>query len=199
MVLQWLRQLVDAQVLDQQCPAWLLRPGRTECGELWPVVQEIYTHLTGLKLPEIMSLKENRRIDVLLAYPDGTHQFFEIDEKQHFNPCRAITLEHYPNDVPLGFAKDTWKTRAFNTRPRSGGWARPCPPLFPEPGGRHQQRAFRDMLADLLPPRYGFRPTIRVSDRDVSEWQRWPQPLQSVSQALIDRGLPAEYVVLDAK
>jgi hypothetical protein len=54
------------------------------------------------------------------------------------------------------------------------------------------------MLADLLPSQYGYRPTLRVSDLEVVGWKSMPNPLQVVSQALIDRGLPAEYVHIAA-
>jgi hypothetical protein len=42
--------------------------------------------------------------------------------------------------------------------------ARPCPPLFPDAGGRHLQRAFRDALADLVPLEHGWLPTLRIAD-----------------------------------
>ena len=32
------------------------------------------------------------------------------------------------------------------------------------------QRAFRDMLADLLPPEHNFAPTLRVADFEVLPW-----------------------------
>lgn len=32
------------------------------------------------------------------------------------------------------------------------------------------QRAFRDMLADLLPPVHDFDPTLRIADFEVSGW-----------------------------
>jgi hypothetical protein len=35
------------------------------------------------------------------------------------------------------------------------------------PGGRHRERAFRDPLADLLPPLHGFGPTIRIGHFEV--------------------------------
>lgn len=35
-------------------PDWLVRPGRTECGDRWPLVCSIYSELTGLELPDHM-------------------------------------------------------------------------------------------------------------------------------------------------
>jgi hypothetical protein len=194
---QLIPHLVTADVHFQECPAWLIRPGRAECRDLWPTVQHIYNHLTEQHLPETMPQRELRRIDITLHYPDGSKQFLEIDETQHFNQWRSMTLDFYPDDVPVGFPKDQWKDRSDKSlKLPGGGFARPKPPLFPEQGGRHRQRAFRDMLADLLPSQYDYRPTLRVSDLEVAEWQSLPNPLQGISRALIDRGLPAEYISL---
>ncbi|WP_208543989.1 hypothetical protein [Nocardioides seonyuensis] len=41
-----------------------------------------------------------------LHEPTGT--FIEIDESQHFTTYRRLTLQHYPHDAPLGFAKDEY-------------------------------------------------------------------------------------------
>lgn len=53
---------------------------------------------------------------------------------------------------------------------RGGGFGRPCPPLFTELGGRHSQCAFRDALADLMPKLYGWAPTLRIGDFEVTAW-----------------------------
>ncbi len=42
--------------------------------------------------------------------------------------------------------------------------------LFPEAGGRHLQRAFRDALADLVPPEHGWAPTLRIAYWEVEPW-----------------------------
>lgn len=55
-------------------------------------------------------------------------------------------------------------------RLEGGGFRKPKPPLFPGEHGRHMQRAFRDTLADLLPPEHGFSPTLRIADFEVSGW-----------------------------
>lgn len=51
-----------------------------------------------------------------------------------------------------------------------GGFAKPRPPLLPNAGGRHLQRAFRDALADILPVEHGWLPTLRVADFEVESW-----------------------------
>ncbi len=178
-------------------PGLVSPTGPEECKERWDALEEIYRSLTDQTLPEVMSPKERRRIDVIIKFPDGTQQFVEVDERQHFNPWRAITLDHYPTNAKLGFPKDLWQPRALTTPAIFGGkWARPRPPLFPKHGGRHQQRAFRDSIADLLSPLYGLRPTIRISDLEVATWQSSSNPIKSFSVELITRGVPRDYVRL---
>lgn len=165
-----LSQVADGELAPGPTPAWLLRPGRDDCGTQWPLVREIYTALTGRDLPEAMPPRERRTIDAVLTHPDGTRRLVEIDEKQHFTPP-AVVLDHYPDDLPTGFDAPEWAPRARAAkRLPGGGFARPCPPLFPDPGGRHLQRAFRDGLADLLPSVHGWRPTLRIADFEVVDW-----------------------------
>jgi hypothetical protein len=93
----------------------------------------------------------------------------EVDERQHFTAARAVTLECYPRQAPLGFDAAVWlaRSRELSGREPGGGFAKPRPPLFPGDGGRHRQRAFRDALADLLPPEHGWLPTVRISDEEI--------------------------------
>ncbi len=86
--------------------------------------------------------------------PGQRARILEFDESQHFNRHRAATLRFYPQDVDVALSVDEWlrvserSTRKLST---TGGSGRAKPPLFPEPGRRHLQRASRDALADLLP------------------------------------------------
>src|SRR5439155_24449544 len=90
---------------------------------------------------------------------------------QHFNEFRASTLLLYPEQVPLGFPREVWLEASRHGRLIGPpGYWRPKPPLFPMDGGRHLQRAFRDALADLLPPLHGFAPTVRIADFEVIPW-----------------------------
>lgn len=168
-VARWLPVAVDAEVERECCPAWLIRPGRAECGRIWDAVSEIYGELTGLVLPEHAPPRERRRLDFVLTYPDGERQILEVDERQHFTAARAMTLERYPPVAVVGFPIAEWlaRSRQRTGREPGGGFAAPRPPLFPGAGGRHRQRAFRDTLADLLPSEHGWLPTIRMSDTEV--------------------------------
>jgi hypothetical protein len=90
-------------------------------------------------------------------------------------PRHGTPTDHYPDDLPTGFDAAEWAARArAATRLPGGGFARPCPPLFPDAGGRHLQRAFRDGLADLLPSVHGWRPTLRIADFEVVDWLHAP-------------------------
>lgn len=128
-------------------PDWLVRPGKQECGDQWPLVQEIYHRLTGIELPEVMRQAERRTVDGVFRSEAGTF-IFELDETQHFNAYRASTLRCYPDELPLAFDKCDWIRRCQRkTRLEGGGFAKPKPPLFPGENGRHKQRAFRTPLA----------------------------------------------------
>jgi hypothetical protein len=152
-------------------PDWLIRPGKSECGDRWALVQDIYHRLSGLDLPEVMRPIESRTVDGVFVYADDRTFIFELDEVQHFNTYRATTLRCYPDDLPLAFDKDEWIKRcAKKSRLEGGGFAVPRPPLFPDENGRHMQRAFRDALCDILPSEHGFLPTLRLGDFDVGSW-----------------------------
>jgi hypothetical protein len=77
----------------------------------------------------------------------------------------------YPRTLLVAFDRDAW-LRACDAKLKleGGGFGRPCPPLFPDVGGRHQQRAFRDALTDVLPAVHGWQPTLRIADFEVVGW-----------------------------
>lgn len=153
-------------------PHWLARPGRAECGPLWNVVSDIYARLTnGLRLPDVMPPRERRSLDALMSDASGLTHVLEIDEKQHFNAYRAQSLSLYPPDAPVAFPTDAWiEASMAKKRLEGGGFARARPPLFDLDNGRHRQRAFRDALADLLPPVHGWAPTIRIAQFEFEPW-----------------------------
>ena len=37
----------DCKLRQQETPRWLLRPGRQECGDLWPLVSDVYRQRLG--------------------------------------------------------------------------------------------------------------------------------------------------------
>lgn len=169
-------------------PLWLMRPGKSECGDRWPLVQAIYADLTtGTALPETMPPKERRSVDYVLVV-NGHRRILEVDEKQHFNHFRVQTLIHYAGDIPVAFPTAHWVAAGeAKNKLEGGGFGNPRPPLFPAAGGRHQQRAFRDALADILPPQYGWQPTLRIADFEVKGWVFGPSAEQAMRDLLAVR------------
>lgn len=152
-------------------PQWLLRPGLVDCGASWKTICAIYSELTGLELPQSMPARETRRVDAVLDVRGEAPRILEVDETQHFNRYRALTLRSYPPSARVAFPVERWIEQS-EKKPRleGGGFGKPKPPLFPVEWGRHQQRAFRDALGDLLPPEHGWAPTLRIGDFEVVPW-----------------------------
>jgi len=162
----------DTLPIREECPTpdWLLRPSESECGKSWSVVQQIYQALTDRSLPAEMPPRERRKVDAVVRTATGT-RIVEVDETQHFNEYRALTLRMYPAATSLAFDPEAWiKQSNRKKRLEGGGFGRPCPPLFPDEGGRHRQRAFRDALCDLVPLEHGFLPTLRIAFFEVRGW-----------------------------
>lgn len=156
-----------------KAPPWLVRPGKVECGDKWMLVQKIYTALTDLILPDVMPPREWRWLDAILVHDSAAPRILEVDESQHFNKFRAVTLSFYTGNVRLAFDAqqflDASKSKSRLQGPGSG-FGDACPPLFPGDGGRHRQRAFRDALVDILPVQYGYAPTLRIAHFEVEGW-----------------------------
>jgi hypothetical protein len=151
-------------------PDWLMRPGKTECGDHWSLICKIYRKLTGEKLPETMPIRERRCVDCVLKVGNYSPRIIEVDEVQHFNLYRAQTLRLY-SKMPLAFDRRDWIEKSEAKRKLEGGkFGIPKPPLFTGEGRRHRQRAFRDALCDILPPCHGFEPTLRIGYFEVAGW-----------------------------
>jgi hypothetical protein len=169
-------------------PEWLLRPGRFECKRRWPLVQRIYEELTGMELGEVMPHRERRAIDAILIKSGQPARLLEVDETQHFNEFRAMTLRSYPRSVRVAFPMSVWIARSeAKQRLEGGGFGKPKPPLFPGDGGRHRQRAFRDALADILPPAHGWAPTLRIADFEIQDWIFAPDSRSKMTRLLASR------------
>lgn len=156
--------------IETAVPGWLMRPGKVECGKRWPLLRSIYHDLTGLELPEVMPSNNWRSLDGFLSVAGAAPRVIEVDESQHFNNFRGMTLRRYPANWPLAFDLKVWVRKSHDEPKQGGGFAKPMPPLFPGDGGRHRQRAFRDALADILPPDHGYLPTLRIADFEVKGW-----------------------------
>lgn len=189
-VLDLIDEALGTSMAREVCPPWLRRPGRAESGDSWPTLQVIFTDLTGDVLPDEMPLRERRSIDAVLVDLEGVSRIVEVDETQHFTPPRARTLALYPTGTQTAFDRDTWATRSSATaKLRGGGFGRPCPPLFPDPGGRHLQRAYRDAVADLVPGQHGWGPTLRIGDFETVPWLHDDDALNRMTALLHEKGV----------
>lgn len=78
----------------------------------------------------------------------GTGTFIEIDESQHFTSFRLLTLDHYPDDIPLGFDRNPYRRWA----PTSDKYRVSKAAVGFGDGGRQRQHAYHDALRDLATP-----------------------------------------------
>ncbi len=154
--------------IETAAPDWLMRPGKAASGKRWPLLRSMYHDLTGLELPEVLPANNWRGIDGL-SVAGSAPRVIEVDEGLHFNNFRGMTVRRYPANWPLAFDIKVWVRKSHDEPKQSGGPAKPVP-LFPGDAGRHQQRAFRDALADILPPDHGYLPTLRIADFEVKGW-----------------------------
>ena len=126
-VLYVLGQAMSRRVYDGPTPIWLQRPDRVECGRRWTLVRRVYAKLSdGLVLPPEMPLRESRTVDGLIGGRGRVWQLVEVDESQHFNAYRSMTLRMYPKDLALGFPTKEWIAGGGDRIPTAGGgWDAP--------------------------------------------------------------------------
>lgn len=98
----------------------------------------------------------------------------EFDERQHFTPLRAVSLQAYPPRIHLGFSKSRWTHLAKEIRAGDNS------PIY-----RDEQRAYYDSIRDIVAPRAGLRPVIRVFEEDVA-WEKESSPLSDAAQVILD-------------
>ena len=112
--------------------------------------------------------KGTRKLNPDAYLPPPYNCLIEYDEVQHFTRFKQKALELYPATYTYGFSVGEWLDRCKRHRVAAEakgqpGYRKPTED-FPFPGGRHSQRAFLDMFRDFLPPLWGLRPTVRVSE-----------------------------------
>ena len=83
-----------------------------------------------------------------LYLPAPLHCIVQFDDESHCTRERAATFANYPPDAPLNF-----DVRRYLADQTSGN-----PAL-----------AQADMLADLLPPKHGLNPTVRIRADEIEE------------------------------
>lgn len=108
---------------------------------------------------KIKKWQSNGKLSFDFAIP-GKNLVIEFDERQHFTLPRAASLRAYPDRTTLGFDK--------------GKWIQLCEDINAgdnSPEYRDEQRAFYDAIRDIMAPRIGLKPLIRIYESDVL-WER---------------------------
>lgn len=82
----------------------------------------------------------------------------EFDESQHFTLLRKTALEHYPEDLELGYDRKKWVSVCERLNKKDN-----------DPPYRDEQRAWYDTLRDFVPEILGLKPTVRLYSEDM-EW-----------------------------
>ena len=79
----------------------------------------------------------------------------EYDEEQHFTIPRALSLSGVPAGHAVAFDLVRWRDLAKSLNKHDN-----------DPPFRDEQRAWYDVLRDILPLEYGLGPTSRLLDRE---------------------------------
>jgi hypothetical protein len=98
----------------------------------------------------------------------------EYDERQHFTPLRAASLRSYPHSALLGFDRRKWIRLCEKIRAGDNS-----------PAYRDEQRAFYDSVRDIVAPRVGLLPVMRVFEEDVI-WEKDGAKSQAGKQILAE-------------
>jgi hypothetical protein len=155
-------------------PKWLTdTPSKIVLEKFGHFLTDAYSKLTNHTLNLIDQLLKidktgQQSFDIWISEPFNFA--VEFDESQHFNQFRLETLNSYP-DNKVGFNLEFYKTLSNKqVKPSTSGFTKlkKATTLFPEllsgirQDNRIRQRAFRDLLKDLIPISIGFNCTVRI-------------------------------------
>jgi hypothetical protein len=175
---------------DKKFP-WLLNcHTEAEFGEHYSAIERIYLALGGSKEAQRSKRCQELRSD---AYFGGDHNFIlEFDEYQHFSSARAQALKLLPVGLRLGFDKTQYLELCVKHGGRADSYRRNKKTVdFDFVGGRTAQRAYFDAFRDILPTLHGLRPTVRISEFEVSEIVSDARRSRRLLRTLIERRLDA--------
>jgi len=115
-------------------------------------LKEIYGILQNHRgFKEFVKTSTLRKCDFFVTAPGF---IVEFDESQHFTLPRKIALDHYPEELELGFDRKRWMRECERNHHDN------------HPPYRDEQRAWYDTLRDFLPSIKGLKLTIRLFARD---------------------------------
>jgi hypothetical protein len=107
----------------------------------WPLPSDVI-------LSEAKDLASNFTVVADLYLPPPLHCIVQFDDASHCTRERSKTFANYPSDTPLNF--DVRRYHADQT-----------------PGDAALAQS--DMLTDLLPPKHGLNPTVRIRFDEIDE------------------------------
>lgn len=108
---------------------------------VWPLPK-------GVILSEAKDLPSHVTVIAHLYLPPPLHCIVQFDDATHCTRERAKMFANYPADIPLNF-----DVRRYHADQTSGDAA----------------LAQADVLADILPPKHGLNPTVRIRADEVEE------------------------------
>lgn len=100
------------------------------------------------------------------------HCLFAFDPDERCNRDRGRTLAKYPANAPLGFSFPLYQELCASSRRKSTPQTR--------------RLAREDAALDLLPPKHGLNPTLRLAETEVREGIHGPVTDRKLRVALND-------------
>ena len=151
---------------------WLInKPSPAHFGEYYPRIVDLFERLGGDW--DGLSAKADGRLTPDAYFPAPYNFIFEFDELQHFTAFRHRTLGVYPEALALGFDRQTYLQLCLKHQERAiqkgTDRFRRKTTDFPFINGRAAQRAFFDTFRDWLPPLHGLKPTVRLTEFEVTD------------------------------
>ena len=151
---------------------WLInKPSPAHFGQYYPRIIDLFEKMGGDW--EGLSTKADGYLTPDAYFAAPYNFIFEFDELQHFTAFRQATLEGYPEDLALGFDRHAYlqlclKHQEMAIQKGTDRFRRKTTD-FPFINGRAVQRAFFDTFRDWLPPLHGLKPTLRLTEFEVTD------------------------------
>jgi hypothetical protein len=124
-------------------------------------------------------LRLGRKAIVAEAYfGPPLHCLFVFDSAEHLTPDRGRTIAAYPSDTPLSFHFRLHQELCAESRMRSTP--------------RTRERAAQDAQLDLVPPKHGLNPTLRLAEAEIADrinGEVTERKLRVALEALLERTL----------
>ena len=144
----------------------LLVPGLRDRQGMDPVLKRI---LTAIERCRKRSVSGRQGYNLAFDFFSPTLRLaIEFDERQHFTLPRASSLKAYPLNLSQGFDRGRWIAMCGKIQAGDN-----------DPVYRDEQRAFYDAIRDVVAPRLGLLPVVRIYEEDV----KWEQAREDKEEA----------------